>query len=337
MDRLERFTTLHRLLTGRRVPISKQALMAELEMSESTVKRTIKEMRLYLGAPINYDHERNGYLYQGESREHFELPGLWFNQDELFALLTTHMLLSGIQPGLLDDYLKPFQKRIEELLPKLVRQVGRHSANQPEKLDFEQISKRVRILQQATRPVDVEQFRQLVGALVRRQRLKILYHGRARDKQTERVISPQRLIYYRDNWYVDAWCHERDGLRSFSLDRLRPVRYEEGACQEIPDQELDAHFGAAYGIFAGAPKAVAHLRFSSQAAKWVADEHWHPDQTLTVLEDGRCDLTVPYSDERELMLDILKYGPEVEVISPTELRGRVAERLRRAAEIYARS
>lgn len=333
MDRLERFTTLHRLLSGRRVPISKQALMAELEMSESTVKRTIKEMRLYLDAPITYDNQRNGYLYAGESREHFELPGLWFNQDELFALLTTHMLLSGIQPGLLDDYLKPFQKRIETLLPKLVREVGKS----PKKLDFEQIRKRVRILQQATRPVDVEQFRQLVGALVRRQRLKILYHGRERDKQTERVISPQRLIYYRDNWYLDAWCHERDALRSFSLDRLRPVRYEDSPCEEVSNEDLDSHFGDSYGIFAGQPKATAYLRFSSEAAKWVADEHWHPDQTLTVLEDGRCDLTVPYSDARELMLDILKFGPDVEVLGPASLRKEVVSRLIRAARQYGES
>lgn len=51
--------------------------------------------------------------------------------------------------------------------------------------------------------------------------MRIRYHSRSKDERTERVVSPQRLIYYRDNWYLDAWDHLREALRSFSIDRIR--------------------------------------------------------------------------------------------------------------------
>ncbi|MCP5231050.1 MAG: WYL domain-containing protein [Zoogloeaceae bacterium] len=328
MDRFERIFRLHRALAGARAPISRKALEAELDSNRSTVKRTIDDMRDFLNAPIEYDRSLNGYYYADTAPNaiRFELPGLWFDSDELFALLTSHTLLSRIQPGLLDAYIQPFLARIEEQLPKLIR--GHEHAG------WQQINDRVRILQQAARPAPVDSFQQIVGALIRRQRLKILYHGRERDKNTERVVSPQRLIYYRDNWYLDAWCHLRDALRSFSLDRIHPVKYETDPAIEVTPAVLDAHYTAAYGIFAGPATAVAHLRFSPHAAKWVADEHWHPDQRMDFIPGGGVDLHIPYGDPRELIGDILKHGAEVEVLAPADLRTAVQTALRAALTRY---
>ena len=70
-------------------------------------------------------------------------------------------------------------------------------------------------------------------------------------------------------------------------------------------------------------------------ARWVADEQWHPRQTGRFLEDGRYELRVPYSDPRELVMDILRHGPDVEVMAPPELSAAVAETLRAASGQYA--
>lgn len=70
-------------------------------------------------------------------------------------------------------------------------------------------------------------------------------------------------------------------------------------------------------------------------SRWVADEQWHPQQAGRFLEDGRYELRVPYSDPRELVMDILKHGPDVEVMAPSELRAAVADRLRAASGQYA--
>ena len=63
-------------------------------------------------------------------------------------------------------------------------------------------------------------------------------------------------------------------------------------------------------------------------------ERWHPKQTAKFLEDGHYELSIPYSDPRELVIDIRKHGVEVEVVSPVDLRRLVAEKLTEAATQY---
>lgn len=320
MDSLHKTYRLYRELSGRRHPVSLSTLAEILECTPRNVKNIIAKLRR-AGAPIDYDYERNGYTLNAGNGDVFELPGLWFNASELYALLASHQLLSQVQPGWLTDYIQPLKGRIEKLLNDAAR-------------DFGEIQKRVRILQIAARPTRLDHFQKVSEALIDRRQLKIFYHGRATDKTTERIVSPQRLVYYRSNWYLDAWCHWREGLRSFAIDRLHPVALLDHPALEIIDAELDEHFTTAYGIFAGKPAHTAHLRFSAHAAKWVADEHWHPDEQRTVLPDGRYELKVPYGDPTELIMDILKYGPEAEVLGPPALREAVVQRIQETAGIY---
>ncbi len=321
MDRLQRIYKLHQALSSRRHPVSCQTLQDELECSRATVNRIIQEMRLYFNAPIEYDRSRNGYHYALSDGQTFELPGLWFSETELYALLTTQQLLAHVQPGLLDTQLKPVKERIEKIL------AARH-------LGSGEIAKRVRILRMAGRHTSSEHFQTVAGALLQRKRLAILYHSRSDDTETRREISPQRLTHYRDNWYLDAWCHQRNGLRSFAVERLREAKALDQITQDIAEKELDAHFASSYGIFAGKPKHTAILRFTPERARWVAEEQWHPQQQGSMLEDGSYELHIPYADPRELVMDILKHGADVEVISPESLRNAVVEHLQNALERY---
>lgn len=321
MDRLQRIYKLHHIISARRHPIPRATLEQELECSRATVKRIIQEMKLYFNAPIEYDRERNGYYYDTQNGQTFELPGVWFNAAELHALLTTQQLLEQVQPGLLDHHLKPLKVRVEKLLA-----AGQRNPSE--------IAKRVRILRMAGRDTSGEHFQTVAGALLQRQRLTIRYHGRSNDEETQREVSPQRLTHYRDNWYLDAWCHQRNALRSFAVDRLRETKALDKRTKDIAEKKLDAHFASSYGIFAGKPKHTALLRFTSQRARWVSEEQWHPQQQGRMLEDGSYELRVPYSDPRELAMDILKHGAEVEVIEPESLRQLLREQSRGALRRY---
>src|SRR3989338_3056995 len=323
MDRLQRIYKLHQAVSSRRYPVSCQTLQDELECSRATVNRIIQEMRLYFNAPIEYDRSRNGYHYALTDGETFELPGLWFSETELYALLATQQLLTHVQPGLLDTQLKPVKERIEQIL------ATRH-------LGSEEISKRVRILRMTGRNVALECFQTVAGALLQRNCLNISYHGRGNDETSSREISPQRLIHYRDNWYLDAYCHTRKALRSFAVERITAAKALPQRCRDVPEKQLDAHYASSYGIFAGEPKHTAVLRFTPERARWVADEHWHPQQQGRILEDGSYELRIPYSDPRELSMDILKHGAEVDVVAPVELRREVLEQLRKAITRYER-
>lgn len=186
----------------------------------------------------------------------------------------------------------------------------------------------------AGRNTSGEHFQIVAGALLQRRRLVIRYHGRGKDEETQREISPQRLTHYRDNWYLDAWCHQRNALRSFAVDRLREAKALETRAKDIAEKKLDAHFASSYGIFAGKPEHTARLIFTPQRARWVAEEQWHPQQQGRILEDGSYELQIPYSDPRELAMDILKHGAEVEVVEPESLRELLQEQLQRALENY---
>jgi proteasome accessory factor C len=324
MDRLDRIFQLHQILVNRRTPIPLRDLRERLECSRATINRAIKDMRNFLDAPIEYDRARNGYYYDRQSEPCYELPGLWFNSDELFALVTTQKLLADLQPGLLEPHLAPLRERIAEIL-------NHRRAGHPD------IEHRIRILQQAARTIRLEHFQKVATALLERRQIRILYRSRGRDELTERIVSPQRLVYYRDNWYLDAWCHLRKGLRSFSLDRMEPRLILDTAAKNIPDQQLQEHYADAYGIFAGKADKTAVLHFTPGAARWVADEHWHPQQKGKVLKDGSYELRVPYGNPTELLMDILKYGPDVEVLEPAELCRLVEERLSATIERYGRN
>jgi predicted DNA-binding transcriptional regulator YafY len=112
------------------------------------------------------------------------------------------------------------------------------------------------------------------------------------------------------------------------------IVYTGEKAKDINEAQLNEHYADAYGIFAGKATQKAVIRFSKNAAKWVADELWHSKQESKVLRSGELEMTIPYSDPRELIMDILKYGAEAEVISPKELRNEIKKRFLGALQNY---
>lgn len=321
MDRLQRIYRLHQIISSHRLPVPHSVLQEKIECSRATINRIIQELRDYFNAPLQYDRERNGYYYALKPGETFELPGVWFSSSELYALLAAQQLLEQAQPGLLEFQLKPLKQRIEKLL------TAQHG-------DGSEVASRVRILQMAGRGVQPKNFQTVAGALLQRRHLSINYHGRGNDQTSQREISPQRLTHYRDNWYLDAFCHVRKDLRSFAVERITDAKMLQSTCHDVPEKQLDAHFSSAYGIFAGLPQQQAVLRFTAERARWVADEQWHPEQKGIFLENGSYELCIPYSDPREMVMDILKHGAEVEIVSPNALRQEVVRQLQAALVRY---
>lgn len=320
MDRASRIYRIHQLLRNARRPIPLSRFLEALEVSKATVKRDIQAMRDYLGAPLEYDPVHNGYYYE-ESEGRFELPGLWLNHSELYALLAAEQLLEAVQPGVLAPRIGPLRGRIRSLL-------GTAGA------DAEELRRRVRVDRVGSRAAPGEAFSAVAEATLSRRQLAFSYHARTRDEHSDRRVHPQQLLHYRGNWYLSAHCTEQQALRLFSVDRIEdPVVLEELAADEDPDTH-DRHLRASFGIFTGTAEAWAVLRFTPRAARWVADESWHPDQISHWVEDGRWELQVPYADPTELIQEIQRHGPEVEVVAPGELRETVRQRLAEAGDIY---
>lgn len=322
MDRTERFYRIEQMLRERSaVPVGD--FLAELGVSIATFKRDVEYMRDRLRVPVVWDRASRGYRLDRQGlAESSELPGLWFNASEIHALFTMRRLLQDLQPGLLEPHVRPLLDRLNHL-------IGTGAPH------LREVEKRVRVFQVARRAVETRHFANLATALFERRQLHILHFNRASGDRTERTVSPQRLVYYRENWYLDAWCHWREAIRSFAVDALEAATPSPGAALDIPEAELDRHLGTGYGIFSGAAVQWAVLRFSPERARWVSREVWHPQQRGGFEADGGYRLEIPYSDDRELVMDILRHGAEVEVLGPESLRERLGEMVGAMARKYA--
>ena len=183
MSEVVRLYQYKSLLVGRRA-MSAEDLMARLEISRATLKRDIAKLRDQLHTPIVFDRDLGGYrLEQSDSTE---LPGMWFTQDEMLALMTIQSMIVQLEPGLLGPKLKPFQKRLDDMLAS-------------QGLDTATLTQRVRAVHAGKRRLALTNFETLAKATLERKQVQVEHINRQNGETLLRDISPQQLVHYRDN------------------------------------------------------------------------------------------------------------------------------------------
>jgi len=229
--------------------------------------------------------------------------------------LSMQRLLNELQPGLLTPYLHPLQSKLQAILCSM-------------KDSPEEIENRVLILATDKRELPLKNFEVVATATIRRHRLRIVHLNRGTNTETERIVSPQQLVYYRDNWYVDCWCHTRNAIRSFSVDAIVSAELLADKAKNLSIKKLREELSEGYGIFSGKAVQWAKLRVTDSAVRWVSKRIWHSNQKSRLESDGSLILEIPYSDDRELMQDILAWLPNVEVLAPKSLKTKLYEILK---------
>ena len=323
MDRTERFYKIEMMIRTRS-PVSFDDLLAGVEVSRATLKRDLQYLRSRMDAPIVYDRFDNGYKLQADPRDKrqakHQLPGVWFSEREIHALLTMHQLIAGLdEGGVLARHLQP-------ILEKLHGMLGASAA------EAELLMKRIRIVSATRRPVPSQWFELFGDALIKRRRVHMRYQSRGRQAMTERDVSPQRLVHYRSTWYLDAWCHERERLQRFALDAVDSAEVLDQKAKDVSIKTVEAELDGGYGIFAGSKPQWATLVFSASAAQWVSREEWHPLQKTRWLVDERFEMKLPFVNETELVMDVLRHGGQVTVTAPESLVLAVNAQLRAALQ-----
>lgn len=322
-------------LIHERGQVSLPEMVAALRCSVPTLKRDLRYLREKLKAPIVYSRKTNSYSYvreralglEKEAREEARkvaLPSAWYSPVEITALMTALQLFDRVEnekSGLLAPDMKAMKSRLLSLV-------------QEERISARELLKRVRVILPSVIEHRSPFFEMIGNALAHKTRLRITYWTKSSQTEKMREISPVRLVNYKNRWYLQAWCHLTDELRTFSLEYILAAEPCAKNCRAVPMKDLEA-LDSGFGIFSGGKVQVAVIHFDAQMGAYVRDEIWHPDQQVLTAEEGTVELRVPYTNETELVAQILHYGAHACVMAPESLKKSVLRELEAALAAYS--
>ena len=252
----------------------------------------------------------------------WEMPGLWLHEDELISLVLSYRLAATVPDS-----------GVKEALHAILNQVI--SCHSSAAFSIDDLSNRISVKNIAYARTNESIFHRLLDALLRSQPVRIEYYSPHNDQSTTRDILPLHLLNYMGTWHIIAHCNVKKELRDFVLSRIKSV----SACENQINARVTAakvkdYIRQTFGIFHGKATKEVCLCFSKDVSTWIAEQAWHPAQKTFIKKDGRLCLTIPVSDFREIKREILKYGSQVEVLSPKELRSEIKKEIEKMRKIY---
>ena len=322
MSEIDRLYSYKSLFLKRRL-ISQSEILSSLEISTATFKRDLSKLRDRLNLPIIYDRTLRGYRLDKDTSPNGFSSAI-FSKEEILVFSTIQYILTQFEPHLFNSALKPLKTKIEFML----NDIG---------LTESDVMSRIKFLYSRKRTLNYDIFERLLSASFNRKKVSIRYLDSQSNITIERTISPQQLIYYKDNWYMDAWCHFRNDVRTFALDAIEACTIVNESVKELNIAENKRMDRVDYGIFIGRVQQWAKIKINSKSASWVIREEWHPDQKTHMGSDGWLTLEIPYSDSREILAEILKLGNNAMVLEPKELKNSHVENLQLTLANYKSS
>ncbi len=296
-------------------------LAEHFEISPKTAQRTIEFMRYRLRAPLRYLPQERGYIYENDT---WELPGLWLNEEELTSLLVSYRLASAIPDSTLKTSFKSFLDQI----------ITRFSpAAMP--VSVADLNKKVSVKNIEYSRTNEKTFHTVLDALVHGRSVTIEYYSPHNHEATTRDILPLHLLQYMGTWHIIAHCNLKDGLRDFVLSRIKTITpSQKTIAAPTTAGTIKDYLRKHFGIMTSPHTIEVCLRFSPEIAPWIAEQVWHPAQQIRHEKANTLCLTFPVADLREIKREILKYGAQVEVVSPKALREEVKKEIEKMKKKY---
>lgn len=309
----QQLVQLHNHLATAHEGLSELELAIRLSCSPKDIARLVTQMRTQWNAPIEVAENPKKYRYNSE----FDIPVNVLVASDWQQIITVINLLEDLNGRHQSLGFKTVQQTLHKLL-------------QQHDVDPKQATRRVKILGRQYRSLNGHVTEAIADSVFKRKRC-VLQYADAKQELSDRQVSPQRLIFYREQWYLDAWCHQRNAMRTFSLARINSALVLSQECLELSDGELDVHAHRQYGLLSGGEQQQAEIFFYNSAATRVSQQQWHPQARGYWSEDTYY-MQIPYVDDRELLGDLLAMAPDVRVSQPPELRQRFIERLQLALQ-----
>ncbi len=194
---------------------------------------------------------------------------------------------------------------------------------------------RVAVSQPLVREFSADIYQSLQQAVQYHHPVDITYFSRSQGEPTKRRIDPYGLSFKIGAWYVVGYCHLREDIRTFSLDRIKWLRIEEKMRFRYPqDFNLQEWLARGWQLQSGGEPTEVVVRFSPKQGAWILGGQWHPTQQVEKSGDGSVLFRVTVSGWEEMLYWVLSFGADAEVVSPEVMRQAVAETARKMVERY---
>jgi predicted DNA-binding transcriptional regulator YafY len=298
-----------------------QYLADELEVSERTVRADIEFLRNQLQAPIKY-LKNLGFHYEDPS---WRLSTYPLTQGELFALTLGAKMLKTYSGSAYRQELETAIERLSERLPE------------QSWVDLQKLAEeRVLFGNGAKVDLDPEIWYLLTTACHKKLSVKMTYYTAGRNATSDRQFDPYLLHIYRGtNSYVIGYCHNRQMVRWFRVDRIRKLELTTEAFIIPPDFDVSSYLDNIFQCEVGKGVSDVMIHFDAVTAPYVRERHWHPSQEIKEHPDGSIDLAMTVSGLNDIKRWVLGYGKGARVISPPKLKNMVQEELVQTIKNYS--
>jgi predicted DNA-binding transcriptional regulator YafY len=293
-------------------------LAHELEVSAKSIHRDLEFMRDRLELPIQYDGSRFGYFYTEKVKS---FPTLQITEGEILALVVAEKALRQYRGTSFEQPLLSALRKMEQSLPDTIS------------LSLNDIAQTISFRTSAEPILDLEVFDALAKATTARRQLELTYRKPGQTRPEQRVVDPYHLANINGEWFLFAFDHLRQDLRTFVPARIKGIRHTGKSFERRRTFSLEKRLRGSFGVQSGQGDFDVVIRFSQRVADYLREKKWHDSQVLRELRSGGVELRLKLSSLAEVGRWVLSWGGDATVVRPAEL----AQLVRQAAQRVLRS
>ena len=295
-----------------------RTLAHQMEVSTKSIHRDLEFMRDRLELPIQYDSSRFGYFYTEPVKA---FPTLQITEGEILALVVAEKALQQYRGTSFERPLLSALKKMQEALPETIS-LSLNDAAQT--ISFRTSSEPI---------LDLEIFDILAKATTARRQVELSYRKPGQRRIEQRLVDPYHLANINGEWFLFAFDHLRNDLRTFVPARIKAIRHTGKTFERRPAFSLAERLRGSFGVQSGHGEINVIIRFQERVADYIREKRWHDSQQLRELKQGGVEMRLKLSSLGEVGRWVLSWGGDAVVVRPAEL----VESVRRAAQKVLRS
>jgi predicted DNA-binding transcriptional regulator YafY len=225
-------------------------LAEKLGVDRRTVRRYVAVLE-EMGVPVTTEQGRYGgyMLVPG-----FKLPPMMFTDEEVMAVSLG--LLASRQLGLAEaaPAIESVQAKLERVMPDDLKRRARA------------VGQTTRLMLATPAPLLDKRLLLTLTRAVRDERRIRFTHHRPDQDPTHREADPYGLLFQQGRWYMSGYCHLRNDMRSFRLDRISGAQLLPQTFKRPADFDVAEHFVKSLHAMAANHRVVVLLHTDAETA-----------------------------------------------------------------------